>query len=85
MPKIAQPIRTITGNEAGTYALTLKELSLHIAETECSLRTKAIKGQFPEAYRTNGGNGDWRFPMSGVREYQRTKKVVIPEKKPKEQ
>ena len=81
MPKIAQPVRTITGNEAGTFALTLRELSLHIAETECSLRTKAIKGQFPEAYRTDGGRGDWRFPMNGVRQYQKSRCITLPEKK----
>lgn len=81
MPKIAQPIRTITGNEAGTVALTLKELSLHIAESESSLRVKAIKGQFPEAYRTDGGRGDWRFPMSGVRQYQKSRRITLPEKK----
>lgn len=80
MPKVAQPLRTITGNEAGTFALTLAELAVHIAESKDQLRRKAITGKFPEAYRTDGGRGDWRFPMSGIRQYQKNRKVALPSK-----
>jgi hypothetical protein len=68
--------RTITGNEPGNFALTLDELASHIAEQPSVLRKKAVAGKFPGAYRTCGGAGEWRFPMSSVNLYQRANSVT---------
>lgn len=52
MPKTAQPLRTITGNEAGTFALTLKELAAHISESESSLRSVS-RADMARAFRVS--------------------------------
>lgn len=77
MPRTARQPRAITGAEPDTFALTLDELALHIAEQPEPLRRKVKAGQFPGAYRTAGWKGDWRIPMKSVRAYQKGQAVTI--------
>lgn len=77
MPRTARPPRIITGNEPDTFALTLEELSLHIAEQPQPLRKKLAAGKFNGAYRTAGWKGDWRIPMRAVRSYQKAQSPTL--------
>ncbi|SKA84747.1 hypothetical protein SAMN02745166_01055 [Prosthecobacter debontii] len=76
MARIKKPLRTFSPDESGDTAMTLAELRHATGESDRGLRDKLLKGRFKGAYRTNGGNGDWRIPLRSLRHYQKSNAIA---------